>query len=303
MCICRGAGFNRRKRRERRKEVARSSGLCANHLKEPKHSVANIRLTLAYDGTDYVGWQVQPRGRTVQGELETAIKDLSGESVRVLAAGRTDSGVHALGQVANFRSDFDIESKQWRPALQSKLPPDVVVLESRAVNDDFHATYSARSKRYRYVIRQAMAESPFLRRYAWRLSSELDIEAMHAAAQELLGTQDFRCFESHWPNKATSVRTVLDARWETTGHWPVWSQDSIIRAVPESGERFLCFEIAADGFLYNMVRAIVGTLVEVGRGKRSRENIREIIAAQDRSQAGETAPAHGLYLASVTYDE
>jgi tRNA pseudouridine38-40 synthase len=171
------------------------------------------------------------------------------------------------------------------------------------VNDDFHATYSAKSKRYRYVIRQAMTEDPFLRRYAWRLSSELDIEAMRAASLSLLGTQDFRCFESHWPNKASSVRTILEARWEITPHWPVWSRESVIRPRPDSGAELLCFEIAADGFLYNMVRAIVGTLVEVGHGKRPPECIREIIDAQDRSLAGETAPAHGLYLVSVSYDE
>jgi tRNA pseudouridine38-40 synthase len=268
------------------------------------NSVANIRLTLAYDGTDYVGWQVQPRGRTVQAEVEAAITAISGESVRVLAAGRTDSGVHALGQVANFHSEFPISGEQWRSALQSKLPADVVILESRVVDDDFHATYSVKSKRYRYVIRRAETEHPFLRRYAWRVNTELDVAAMDAAARMLLGTHDFRCFESHWPNKASSVRTVLDVRWETAERWPVWSPEPLSQRSRGGGrDEFLCFEIEADGFLYNMVRAIVGTLVDIGRGKRSVENMREIVDARDRGRAGETAPAHGLYLASVTYDE
>ena len=266
--------------------------------------MANIRLTLAYDGTDYVGWQVQPRGRTVQGEVEAAITAISGESARVLAAGRTDSGVHALGQVANFHSEFPIAGEQWRPALQSKLPADVVVLQSRVVDDNFHATYSAKSKRYRYVIRRAETEDPFLRRYAWRVKTELDVAAMAAAARTLLGPHDFRCFESHWPNKVSSVRTVLDVAWQTVDRWPAWSLEPLSER-PEDGVRdeFLCFEIEADGFLYNMVRAIVGTLVEIGRGKLPVESMREIVDARDRGRAGETAPAHGLYLASVTYDE
>jgi tRNA pseudouridine38-40 synthase len=265
--------------------------------------VANIRLTLAYDGTDFVGWQVQPRGRTVQGELETAIRELSGESVRVLAAGRTDSGVHALGQVASFHSEFRIDGGQWRPALQSKLPGDIVVLESREVADRFHATYSARSKRYRYLIRQAATDDPFLSRCAWRMNADLDIEAMRAAAQALWGAHDFRCFESHWPNKATSVRTVLDVRCETAGRWALWSSEPLRQDFGDVTSEFVCFEIEADGFLYNMVRAIVGTLVEVGLGKRSPQSVRELIDARDRSLAGETAPARGLYLVRVNYDE
>lgn len=266
--------------------------------------MANIRLTLAYDGTDYVGWQVQPRGRTVQAEVEAAITAITGESLRVLSAGRTDSGVHALGQVANFHSEFPISGEQWRPALQSKLPADIVVLESRMVDDAFHATYSAKSKRYRYVIRRAETEDPFLRRYAWRIKTELDVAAMAAAARTLLGTHDFRCFESHWPNKASSVRTVLDVAWQTVDRWPVWSPEPVSRGTQGVGcGEFLCFEIEADGFLYNMVRAIVGTLVDIGRGKRAVESMREIVDARDRGRAGETAPAHGLYLASVAYDE
>ena len=268
----------------------------------------NIRLTLAYDGTAYYGWQVQPAARTVQGELQSAIEALTGERVNVLSAGRTDSGVHALGQVANFSTNATIPADKWRPALQGKLPADIVVLDSRAVAADFHATYSAISKRYRYVLRRSLVDDPFVGRYAWRIAGELDVEAMNTAARALLGTHDFRCFETEWPNKATSVRTILDVGFSLLDRWPAW-----MTGVPPASSRraaglnpavcneFVCFEIEADGFLYNMVRAIVGTLVNIGRGKWPVDRMAEIIAGQDRSAAGETAPAHGLYLVRVRY--
>jgi tRNA pseudouridine38-40 synthase len=263
----------------------------------------NIRLTLAYDGGDFFGWQVQPGRRTVQGVLEQAIAELTGEATRVLSAGRTDAGVHALGQVANFRTTSTIPPEKWRPALQSRLPEDVVILESAAVADDFHATYSAVSKRYRYVLRDSRLEDPFLRRYVWRVGTPLESEAMHAAAQPLLGRHDFRCFETDWPNKASSVRTVHEVQCRRMAAWPVWSPlpfGEPQRSEDSRGE-FLVFEIAADGFLYNMVRAIVGTLVNVGRGKWPVDVLQEILASQDRSRAGETAPPQGLYLVSVEY--
>jgi tRNA pseudouridine38-40 synthase len=283
--------------------------------------MANIRLTLAYDGTDYAGWQVQPDARTVQGELERAILKLTGESVRVLSSGRTDAGVHALGQVANFQTSSSIPADKWRAALQGQLPPDIVVRESAAAPPDFHATYSATSKRYRYVIRNALVEDPFLRRYAWRINADLDVDAIAAAARSLLGTHDFRCFETEFPNKATSVRTVFDVDVRRTSGWNVWSPAPIAEsAPPASGGRqpaetalnpagavpsseFLGFEIEADGFLYNMVRAIVGTLVNIGRGKWPVTALEQAIVSQDRSHAGETAPPQGLYLVLVRYPE
>ena len=285
----------------------------------------NIRLTIAYDGGGFSGWQVQPGRRTVQGVIEAAIRDLTGEEVRVFSAGRTDAGVHALGQVANFRREFDsklhLPPEKWRPALKARLPDDVVILDSAAVEDEFHATYSATRKRYRYVLRQALIDDPFLRPYAWRINTDLDVAAMRAAAQALLGTHDFRCFESDWPNKATSVRTIFDVRVERLERWPGWSRlaigdaatgsSGVSVAVAGAGDRhvagvrgeFIVFEIAGDGFLYNMVRAIVGTLVNVGRGRWPVDALGRIIAGHDRSLAGETAPAHGLYLVSVEYPE
>jgi tRNA pseudouridine38-40 synthase len=264
--------------------------------------VPNIRLTLAYDGAAFCGWQVQPAARTVQGELQTAIEALTGQRVNLLAAGRTDSGVHALGQVANFVTDSTIPADKWRPALQGKLPPDIVILDSREVPPDFHATYSAVSKRYRYVIRRSLIDDPFVGRYAWRIAGELDVDAMNAAARALLGRRDFRCFETEWPNKATSVRTIQHAGFESVAQWPAWSSDELAAGLnPAAREECLCFEIEADGFLYNMVRAIVGTLINIGRGKWPVECMAAIIAGRDRSAAGETAPAHGLYLVRVRY--
>lgn len=261
----------------------------------------NIRLTLSYDGGAYAGWQVQPAARTVQGELESAIEALTGERPRVLSAGRTDAGVHALGQVASFLTDSTIPGEKWRPALQGRLPPDIVVLHSEDAPPDFHATFSATSKRYRYVIFHSLIDDPFLRRYAWRLSGPLDVEAMATSAQSLIGTHDFRCFESEWPNKATSVRTVVDAQVRSFGHWSGWSSASLAAPNTTLEQPFIAFEIEADGFLYNMVRAIVGTLVNIGRGKWNAGMMAQIIAAGDRSRAGETAPPQGLYLVRVNY--
>jgi tRNA pseudouridine38-40 synthase len=262
----------------------------------------NIRLTIAYDGGGFSGWQIQPERRTVQAVLETAIRELTGESVRVFSSGRTDAGVHALGQVANFRSRFNIPPEKWRPALQHRLPDDVIILESTAVDDEFHATYSTKQKRYRYVLRLGLVEDPFLRRYAWRINGPLDVAAMRTAAQALLGTHDFRCFETDWPNKATSVRTIFDVQLQALARWPGWDVTPVAAASgTDAAGEFLVFEISGDGFLYNMVRAIVGTLVNVGRGKWPVDSLARIIAGQDRSLAGETAPAHGLYLVSVTY--
>jgi tRNA pseudouridine38-40 synthase len=265
----------------------------------------NIRLTLAYDGGDYVGWQVQPNGRSVQAVVEQAIQQLTGESVRLMAAGRTDSGVHALGQVANFPTGCSIPCEKIRRGLQSFLPKDVAVLKAEDVPRDFHATYSAVRKRYRYIIHQSPVRSPFLDRYVWQRSETLDMERMQRAADCLLGTQDFRCFESHFPNKATSVRTVQEAKLFLAGGWGLWNPWPMNPAAQSAGDErsFLCFEIMADGFLYNMVRAIMGTLVKIGRGQWQPEDMRRIIENQDRARAGETAPAQGLYLVSVDYEE
>ncbi len=264
----------------------------------------NIRLTLAYDGTNYVGWQIQPNGPSVQAAVKSAIEELTGETATVHAAGRTDSGVHALGQVANFRTESSIPCENIRSALKRFLPQDIVVRDVSEVDLSFHATYSAKQKRYRYVILNSRIVLPFLRNYVYQHHRELDAVVMQQAAARLLGTHDFRCFESQFPNKANSVRTVMEATVERCHIWPVWSEpiqrDPATQLTDDRGD-FIRFDIVADGFLYNMVRAIVGTLLKVGEGKWTPDDVRRIIDRQDRSQAGETAPPQGLYLVHVDY--
>jgi tRNA pseudouridine38-40 synthase len=264
----------------------------------------NIRLTLAYDGTAYVGWQIQPNGRSVQDVVQLAIGELTGEPVKLIAAGRTDSGVHALGQVASFRTGSTIPTEKFPAAIQSRLPEDIAVLSAGEASPEFHATYSAVRKTYRYLLHLGDRGVPFLRNYAWRFRHELDLAAMREATEFLLGTHDFRCFETQFPNKATSVRTIEQVEWRELSQWEVWQGVPFDAAIPPEprSETLLGFEITADGFLYNMVRAIVGTAVDVGRGRFAPGDVRRMIQQGDRSLAGPTAPARGLYLVRVEYD-
>lgn len=275
----------------------------------------NIRLTLAYDGTNYCGWQVQSNGPSIQAALERAIQRLTGVKSAVYSAGRTDSGVHALGQVANFRTTFPMPPENFRPALQTKLPEDIVILDACEVPADFHATFAAKKKRYRYIIDNSPISLPFLKNYAWQLRRRLNAEAMHSAAQLLLGTHDFRSFETDWPNKATSVRTMMEISITRRPMFELWHvppqnpeishrADPTVAELPTAGldAPLICCEFVADGFLYNMVRSILGTLVNVGRGKWTAEDVSRILEAQNRSVAGSTAPACGLYLVDVSYE-
>jgi tRNA pseudouridine38-40 synthase len=267
-------------------------------------------MTVAYDGTNYVGWQIQPNGESVQAAIERAILKLTGEQISVLSAGRTDSGVHALGQVVSFRTDSPIPCDGFRKALQKFLEPDVVIRDLQETHTAFHATYSAKKKRYRYVIHNTRTHNPFLRNYVWHRHSRLDDVAMHAAGQQLVGTYDFRSFESHWPNKATSVRTVMELTVRREHYCPIFFGSPrgelpgrfCDTATRETGD-FIWLEIVADGFLYNMVRAIVGTLIHVGTGRWTADDVRQIRDAQDRSVAGDTAPPQGLYLVAVDYGD
>src|SRR4051812_31832 len=245
----------------------------------------NFRLTLSYDGTDFHGWQTQPNLRTVQQTLEEAIAAVTHEGrVRVNASGRTDTGVHAVGQVVNVHSQTKLPAAVLCRAVNANLPDDVVVRSCEAAADGFDANRDAVRKLYRYVIHDGAVPDLFMRRYCHRSRHPLDAAAMARAAHALLGTHDFRCFETEWPNRASSVRTITHVAVNRFGEW-VW------------------LDVEADGFLYNMVRAIAGTLMNVGRGFWPEAEVAAIVASGDRTRAGPTAPAAGLFLMRVTYPE
>jgi tRNA pseudouridine38-40 synthase len=244
--------------------------------------VRNLKLTVAYDGTRFVGWQRQAEGESIQGLLEQALGYIEGAPVTLHGAGRTDAGVHALGQVASVRVANLHDPATLMRAMNARLPPDVRVLSVDEVDAAFHARFSARSKRYRYQIRLSPIANPFDRAFTWHLPEPLDIESMRAAAALLVGTHDFAAFQSAGTETRGTVRTVT--RSELT-----------------LGE-LLVYEISGNGFLRHMVRAIVGTLVEVGRGVRTPGNVTELLHGGTRADAGRTAPAHGLHLVGVDYD-
>ena len=246
----------------------------------------SFRLTLSYDGTAYVGWQVQNNGRTIQAELEAALLQVTGESIRAVASGRTDAGVHALGQVVSFHSGTRLSAEVLRKALDANLPRDIVVRQVRKAPAGFHAIRDALRKRYRYVVQDGPIRDVFSRTQAWYCAQRLDVEAMRTAAQSLLGKHDFSSFEAAGSPRVSSVRTIYDLTIERR------SGDFLERVI---------FEVEADGFLYNMVRNLVGSLVEVGRGRQEPSWIARVLAAQDRKLAGATAPPQGLFLVSVDY--
>ena len=243
-----------------------------------------ILLTLSYVGTAYCGWQVQKNGRSVQATVQDAVEEAFGKRYPITGCSRTDSGVHAKG----FMCTVDIDEKAPRIpedripiALNTRLPDDVAVQKAVYVDDDFHARYSVKSKRYEYVILNSSLRDPFLSGRAWCVPQPLDERVMDAAAKAFIGTHDFTSFRAAGSDVPDSVRTVFDA------------------SVRREGERVI-FSVCADGFLYNMVRIMVGTLVDIARGNISTD-LAEIISAMDRKKAGQTAPPDGLTLAEVFY--
>ena len=258
-----------------------------------------LALLLAYDGTGFVGWQRQAAGRSVQGVLEEALARIEGHPVSITGAGRTDAGVHALGQVASLTLDHPIPPADLRRALNAVLDPGVRVLNVEEKPESFHARYSARRKTYRYVMFQAAVVPPFLWRYGWGVPYRLDGDAMAVAAGALVGSHDFAAFQSAGSAVKTTVRTIerSEVRRRSVGE--------ALGAVGEGASSLegdiLTFEIGGDGFLRHMVRAIVGSLVEVGAGRRDPEWFRQVLESRDRDQAGPTAPPEGLFLVRVDY--
>jgi tRNA pseudouridine38-40 synthase len=245
--------------------------------------VRTLKLTLAYDGTRLVGWQRQAEGVSAQGVLEDALSLVEGARVSIHGAGRTDAGVHAIGQVASVTVGCSHDTATLQRALNAQLPDDVRVLAIEEVPSDFHARFGARSKTYRYRIRNTPIADPFDRLYTWHVPERLDVDAMRRAAESLIGTHDFTAFQSTGSDTTSTIRTITRSEWQEA-----------------SGA--LTYEIAGTGFLRRMVRAIVGTLVEVGRGWRQPASVAALLAGGSRSEAGPTAPAHGLFLVDVDYD-
>lgn len=245
----------------------------------------NFKITLEYDGTDFKGWQVQPGGqRSVQGEIEKVLQKIFTKKIRIIGSGRTDQGVHAYGQVANFKVQTEFGTDKIQRALNATLPEDVAVLDVEEVPLDFHSQYSAKSKIYRYTILNRRARCAQLRQFCLHIPYRLNVPAMRREAKALIGRKDFRSFVANDPSREQkdTVRTIKRVDIKKTG-------DRII------------IDLEADGFLYKMVRGIIGTLIEIGRGQLPQRSIKRILLKKDRKSAAYSAKPHGLCLLSVKY--
>ncbi len=240
-----------------------------------------IKLTLEYDGSDFVGWQFQENGRSVQDIVERGLAQILQERTRIVGAGRTDAGVHAKGQVASFETESSVNCDQLVRGLNGVLPDDVVVLDAKEAAPHFHARYDALSRRYQYVIKRVA--TALSRKYCWVVGYSLDIALLKQCENELPGNHDFESYCKSNSAVAHHSCTILNASW----------------SYPDSST--LVFDVTADRFLHGMVRALVGTMVEVGRGYRPMEEFRQILDAKDRRKAGMAAPAQGLFLVEVNY--
>lgn len=246
--------------------------------------VCRYKCIISYDGTYFVGYQIQPTGRTVQGEIEKVLKNMhKGRPMRVIASGRTDSGVHAIGQVIHFDSNLDIPVEGWKKGLNAQLPGDIFIKSVEVVEGKFHARYDVKMKEYRYRLLNDNSFDVFRRNYAYYYPYELDVESMRQAAKLIVGTHDFTSFCSARSDVEDKVRTVY------------------ILEISEDKDE-LVFRVVGNGFLYNMVRIIVGTLLEVGQGKINVNEINCLLEAKSRIYTGKTAPGHGLYLWKVDYN-
>lgn len=253
----------------------------------------HIKLTLQYDGTDYSGWQVQKKERTIQQIIEDAIYTVTGDRLRITGAGRTDAGVHAFVQVAAFKTQSNLEPQVFLSAINANIPHDIRVTNAEECSEDFHPRYSAKNKTYSYRISHKGAYAVFLRRYSWQVPYQLNCDLMKEAAECLIGTHDFSCFRASGCSSKNPVRTIFK-----------------IGIVEDSFVDFMNFKfnvplikisIQADAFLRHMVRNIVGTLVEIGRGKQPVSYTKEVLGLKDRRFSGPTAPAQGLFLEEIVY--
>jgi tRNA pseudouridine38-40 synthase len=263
---------------------------------QPLRTPRNWKLTLSYDGTDFHGWQVQPRRRTIQGELAHALERITGETVLPQGSGRTDAGVHALAQVASVALLAAIPPPNLLRALNRTLPASIRVLGAEVASADFHARHSVRAKTYQYRIFRGEICPPTLARYVYTVPWPLDEDAMTAAAGRIVGEHDFTSFAAVDPDRTQrretdgtihNVRVIHSSTWERQG-------------VERQGD-LLVYTLSGNGFLHHMVRNLVGTMLEVGRGQRTADSILDILNARDRAAAGATAPARGLFLHSVSY--
>ena len=243
----------------------------------------NIKLVIEYDGKDYNGWQKQPNKLNIQGEIERAIKEITGEEkIDLIASGRTDAGVHAFGQIANFKTNTKIPVEKLPIAINSKLKKSVVIKSAEKVDERFHSRYNCKEKTYRYVINNSTQGSAIYRNLEYHFPIKLNVEKMQEAIKYFEGEHDFKAFKSSGTSGKNSVRTIYKAE------------------IKQDGEH-INIELTGNGFLYNMVRIIAGTLVDVGTGKIKPEDIPDIINSGDRTKAGKTLPAHGLFLVEVKY--
>ena len=242
----------------------------------------NIKLIIEYDGKGFNGWQKQPDRLNIQGEIEKAIEEITGEEVDLTASGRTDAGVHSLGQTANFKTDSKIPTEKFAKAINSRLKKSIVIKSAEEVDEKFHSRYSVKSKTYRYIINNSENGTAIYRGLEYHVPMKLDYEKMNEAIKYFIGEHDFKAFKASGTSSKSSVRKILDGN------------------VRKEGERVI-IEVTGTGFLYNMVRIISGTLLDVGLGKIKPEDIPSIIESKDRTKAGKTLPAHGLYLLQVNY--
>ena len=242
----------------------------------------NIKLTIQYDGTNYCGWQSQKNGVAIQNVIEKALKKVVGESVKLIGSGRTDSGVHAKGQVANFKTKSKLPLDNIKKALNRNLPEDIVISSAREVSSDFHARYNSRTKLYRYTFTNKNPISPFLRNYAAKIPYKLDLGLMRKEAEVLVGRHNFSAFQGARSKRVDTTRSIKKISIKTSS-------------------RYIYIDIVSEGFLYNMARNIAGTLIEIGRGYFKPGSMKKILDSKDRKKAGPTAPAKGLSLIKVNY--